>query len=1178
MYGWETYLRDTILSTHAVEMFYLRLELVLWVIVSTIMIIAPQVSLMVTFVIYVYARTNSTLNAADAFAALTMLGLLKFPVLYFGNATMMSSQAHVGCQRIMKFLTMGSSNDVAATVEDNNINTELVPTTSATSEEKNNNSNALPDVRLRESPSAVGGDVYTDEVVVNLSHVDIMWAPPPLPTSSSPPQRTKSSVEPPTSSAAFQREETEENEKTEHVGATDVAATPLLSSSSSYVFAIRDLSFQLQRGEVCAVVGPVGSGKSLLCHALLGEAHCATTCADSNPIRAPASVAYAAQEPFLMSGSVRDNILFFRPFNEEKYREVLTACELWPDFAIYPDGELTVVGERGVTLSGGQKARIALARAVYARDCWLTILDDPFSALDTRTGAAIVDALLHPTKGLLRHQAVVIVTHARQHLSIAQVIVELHAEKSPRVIRVADFEGGAMSPSRLIDGDCLQDDEEEEDTTQRDPASVDQAAAPPQPPQQQQLAVATTDKLVAAETVNSTVRAKTYWDFFRMGGGIPYAAMILLSLAIERVCFVGCDIWLAIWTSAESGLPTNDLGTKYGFPAGNVKSGAEFYVKVYVVIVMIVLALCLIRLTIFASGGVRGARRMFCNAFIATTNAPMNYFDATPTGRLLNRMSHDVERIGFPLITQMNSMIASLGWLFTGFAVTVAVAPVNLAVVVPCVLLVMYFVYQYRPLNVHLQRLDATSRSSLQSHLFESLNGAVTIRALGRTDDFKNRFVHLCDNSTRTLQCICVAQRWVSMRAEAIGVIIAGVICLLMWILRTSLGAGLAGVAMVWGLNMARSVSFTITDGVQAQAKLVSVERLVDFAEELPCEPPRSCPEKDARAASLSSLRTTTSLPPAVNVSEETHEPAAEAAGNLISVAVSSNDAAASSTQLAANFPARGEVIFENVVMRYRPNLPTVLAKCTFSVRAGERIGVVGRTGSGKSSLVVALYRLRELEEGRILLDGSDISTLGLDMIRGSRMSIIPQDPVLFSGTIRSNVDPHGLSADADVQSALEAVTLWRAVALQGGLNAVVEDRGRNYSVGQRQLVCIARALLRRPVVLVMDEATANVDHETDAIIQTAVRTLFKNATVIEIAHRLHTVMDTDRVLVMQFGSVVEFASPAELLGEKGDDDGVPPPKFHLFKDMVDATGPEVAKELREIAFSTSASRRRPTQ
>ncbi|CUG89432.1 ABC transporter, putative, partial [Bodo saltans] len=475
MYGWETYLRDTILSTHAVEMFYLRLELVLWVIVSTIMIIAPQVSLMVTFVIYVYARTDSTLNAADAFAALTMLGLLKFPVLYFGNATMMSSQAHVGCQRIMKFLTMGS-NDIAATFEDNNINTELVPTTSTTSEEKNNNSNALPDVRLRESPSsAVGGEVYTDEeVVVNLSHVDIMWAPP-LPTSSSPPQRTKSSVEPPTSSAVFQREE--DDAKTEHVGATDIATTPLLTSS--YVFAIRDLSFQLQRGEVCAVVGPVGSGKSLLCHALLGEAHCVATCADSNPIKAPASVAYAAQEPFLMSGSVRDNILFFRPFNEEKYREVLTACELWPDFAIYPDGELTVVGERGVTLSGGQKARIALARAVYARDCWLTILDDPFSALDTRTGAVIVDALLHPTKGLLRHQAVVIVTHARQHLSIAQVIVELHAEKSPRVIRVADFEGGAMSPSRLIDGDCLQDDEEEEDTTQRDPAAMDQAAVPP---------------------------------------------------------------------------------------------------------------------------------------------------------------------------------------------------------------------------------------------------------------------------------------------------------------------------------------------------------------------------------------------------------------------------------------------------------------------------------------------------------------------------------------------------------------------------------------------------------------------------------------------------------------------------------------------------------------------------
>lgn len=1105
MYGWEPFLIKTILASHAVEMFHLALELGLWMFNSTMMILAPQMSLMITFVIFVYSRTDSTLNAADAFAALTMLSLLKFPVLYFGNATMMSSQAHVGCQRMAAFL--------------------LRPTAAAAAANTDGNAS------------------QPEDVVVDVQHADISWltAPTPQPLS--------------------------------HQGSVaQTAAGTLQEGAAHNVFTIPDVSFQVRRGEVCAVVGPVGSGKSLLCNALLGEAACCphhggcggdttttTTTMPSSPQQhkfyvSPGSIAYAAQEPFLMSGSVRENILFFRPFDEMRYRTVLTACELWADFAIYPDGELTIVGERGVTLSGGQKARIALARAVYAHDSALTILDDPFSALDTRTGSAIVDALLHPQKGLLRHQAVIIVTHARQHLAVSQTVIELHAERPPNVVFLSDVAG---SPSQWLEGDCLEgssDMRREDDDVEKRRLAGFIGATPldstgPQPPPagsapddakkggNNRLATATTDNLVGEETVSSTVRAKTYWDYFRMGGGLPYFLAVLLSLGLERCCFVGCDIWLAIWTSAEAGPPTHAVGRRYGFPAGNNRDGAIFYLKVYAVLVCVVLVLCILRLTIFCAGGSRGAREMFQRAFLGITRCPMIYFDSTPTGRLLNRMSHDVERIGYPLVTQMNSMIASLGWMFTGFAVTVAVAPVNLAVVVPCLAGVFYCVYLYRPLNVHLQRLDATSRSTLQSHLFESLNGAVTIRALRRVAHFESRFVTLCDDSTRTLQAICMAQRWVSMRAELFGVTIAGVVCLLMWILRSSIGPGMAGVAIVWGLNMSRSVSFTITDGVHAQAKLVSVERLVDFVKELPQEPPRNYPAVD---------------PPS-------HEPfiAVGADEPMSSMMLTKSHTTSTSV---SSFPTCGEIVFEDVVMRYRPGLPTVLSCCSFRIRAGERIGVVGRTGSGKSSLVVALFRLRELEAGRILLDGCDISRVGLDLIRGNRMSIIPQDPILFSGTIRSNVDPHALNTDDEVRSALEAVTLWRAVALHGGLDAPVEDRGKNFSVGQRQLVCIARALLRRPVILLMDEATANVDHETDTVIQAAVRTLFRDATVVEIAHRLHTVMDTDRVLVMHLGHVVESGSPVELLDESSVGD------CHIFREMVNATGPEVSAELRSIA------------
>jgi ABC-type multidrug transport system fused ATPase/permease subunit len=260
-------------------------------------------------------------------------------------------------------------------------------------------------------------------------------------------------------------------------------------------------------------------------------------------------------------------------------------------------------------------------------------------------------------------------------------------------------------------------------------------------------------------------------------------------------------------------------------------------------------------------------------------------------------------------------------------------------------------------------------------------------------------------------------------------------------------------------------------------------------------------------------------------------------------------------------WPAVGVIEFRDVAMRYRPGLPLVLDGCSFVIQPGQRVGIVGRTGSGKSSLIVALFRLREVEHGTVLIDNYDISKLGLDALRGGRMCIIPQDPVLFSGTVRSNVDPAGDFLSQDVEKALEAVMLLSYVKHLGGLDAVVEERGKNFSVGQKQLLCIARALLRRPRVLLMDEATANVDNETDRLIQTAVRSLFRNATVVEVAHRLHTVMDADSVLVMGGGKVLEHGTPAELLADPST----------TFSAMVAATGEDAAKELRSVA---NASRR----
>jgi ABC-type multidrug transport system fused ATPase/permease subunit len=1052
MYGWEPFLLDAIMALRAKEMACMVKELLVWVINTSAMIAGPQVALVVTLTIFVY--TGGVLTSANAFATLAMLAILKFPVMYFGQALLVSTQAMIGCERISSFLLTRNADDA---IKDERIID-------------------AKDGEVSSSHHTPFGNDTAHRSDDNRTH-ELQAAPAAAFDASSRPL-----VEPVVKfeSASFQW------------------------NATATHFTLSNVTLRLSRKQCCVILGPVGSGKTLLCHALIGEA----IQVGGNAVVESHSIAYAAQEPFLLTGTVRDNIIFFRPFDEAKFRAVLDACQLWQDLEAYTDGEMTIVGERGVTLSGGQKARISLARAAYASDAALVVLDDPFSALDARTGKLVAQALLGEG-GLLQQQAVVLVTHAHSLMAYADHIIELS-------------QGAAiMTPSSP--SACFESADPPADELDGEDSSPKNAPFSPT----RKLKDASEDKMVEAENVTATVKSRTYWDFFKAGGGFRYLGGCLIGLSIERTLYVASDTWLAMWTSASNGAPTNRIAVDNNFPSGLDKSGAIFYLRVYAVLVVIVYFGGVARLSFFAIGGYFANANLFQRAFSALTKCPMIFFDITPTGRLVNRMSHDVDRMAYPLITQLNSTIASTGWMLAGLIVTCVVAPINLPVLVPALLLSWYYTFKFRSINVHLQRLDATSRSDLQSHVFESITGAVTIRSFRKTDVFLSQCRGFVNLNTRSLYGVAMCQRWVAVRAEMLGVVMCSFVVLLAWILRDSISSGLAGLAIVWGMNMSRSISFTITEGVQGEAKLVSVERIMGFINDLPCEPPRLITTENG-----------------VRDSGSSHGQSNENLAGEMSP---------------KTWPASGRIEFRDVGMRYRATLPLVLDGCSMTVEPGQRVGIVGRTGSGKSSLIVALFRLREVEAGQVLIDGVDISTLGLDLLRGGRMCIIPQDPVLFSGTIRTNVDPAGEFSSTDIEKALEAVMLLEYVKHIGGLGAAVEERGKNFSVGQKQLICIARALLRNPRILLMDEATANVDNETDRLIQIAVRSLFKNATVVEVAHRLHTVMDADRVVVMGGGKVLEHGTPAQLL-ECEDT---------TFAAMVAATGDETARELRNIALLT---------
>ncbi|QLG74461.1 hypothetical protein HG535_0G03440 [Zygotorulaspora mrakii] len=880
-------------------------------------------------------------------------------------------------------------------------------------------------------------------------------------------------------------------------------------------------NFQVPKGAITCITGRVGSGKSTLLRAILGQLPCISAeNTDGNPkviIRA-SSIAYCAQEPWIFNGTIRENILFGHRFDENYYHATISACQLLPDLDVLPNGDKTLVGEKGISLSGGQKARVSLARAVFARSD-LYILDDVLSAVDTEVRTNIINQVLDQQSGLLKKKSIILATNTLSVLKNSQKIYvlqmgriaesgtyaeaisnekitilhkllnefDLNLKKAPdpqAAIQesVRDGYDSILEENRessmLTHPMELEEEVSEQLNSRR--ASIESFKSPLLTDYEDSK---TTNNQQIEKIESGRVKASVYL-FYIKACGITGCVLFLSFLILSRLFDLIENLWLKRWSEANEKNGSNQDVLKF--------------VAIYALIGICSAAFNNLRTIVmlfFCS--IKGSKVLHDTMAKNVMRAPMSFFETTPTGRILNRFSSDMQAVD-----------SSLQWIFSFFfrsisnyLLTVVLISYNMPqfLAFNTLLLVVYMYYQsyYITLSRELKRLNSVSVSPIMSLIGETLEGHVVINAFNQLKRFN--FLNFC-NVQYNVDCnyhLRSTNRWLSVRLETIGaftVLTTALLALSTIESSKKISPGMVGLLMSYALQVTSSLLWIVRMTVQIETNIVSVERIYEYCN-LPSEAPEIIADK----------------------------------------------------RVSKYWPEYGKIVFKDYCTRYRKGLQPVLKNLTMKIKPQEKIGIVGRTGAGKSTFSLALFRLLEATEGSIEIDGTDISSIGLSDLR-SHLGIIPQEAEAFEGTVRSNLDPFNQYSDDELWKAITLSHLRPQIARMLGyteelpqsfdkqqiLEAKINARGSNLSVGERQLLCLSRALLNKSKILVFDEATAAVDVETDKIIQKTIRSELKDRTILTIAHRLDTILDCDKILVLDKGEIKEFDTPANLLSNSG--------------------------------------------
>jgi len=851
------------------------------------------------------------------------------------------------------------------------------------------------------------------------------------------------------------------------------------------------ISLSVPKGDLLAVVGRVGSGKSSLLSGILGEMFKL-----SGTVELRGKVAYAAQTPWLLSATLRDNILFGAEYDQELYETVIEACALVDDLAMLRDGDETQVGEKGITLSGGQKARISLARTVYARaDIYL--LDDPLSSVDAHVARHLFDKVIGPN-GLLRGKARILCTNA---IPFCQQADELIMVRDGKILERGTFQSVLANQGdlkKLIDdfGKNTSPDDMPDDLITSDativPSEENSTQSSTSKPRQESVVLMRRPSISTRKNSNrgnlktpkapgkvsehkekGSVKYDVYRTYWRANGVIS-VAVALSCTVLQQILSLMTTLWLKNWSSSNENTSRDEgLHLKY-------------YLGIYGLLGFLTSVAAFVNgVTLFSICAVRSAKVLHDQMFAKVLRAPMSFFDTTPVGTILNRFSRDIFVIDEVLARVFSGFLRTSASVVSVVAVVSWAVPPFLLVGIPLLLIYKSIQSYYLATSREIKRIDAITKSPIFAMFGETLTGVATIRAFGEQGRFVEENESKVDRNQEACFASIGANRWLAVRLELIGnilILTAASLAVTSLVASKPLDSGMIGVLMSYALSITQSLNWLVRSATEVETNIVSCERVVEYTK-LKQEGPWE--------------------------TDEHHRPN-------------------------PSWPEKGEIVYEGVECRYRDGLDLVLKGVDFKVQPQEKIGICGRTGAGKSTITLSLFRLIEKAAGRILIDGVDISQIGLNDLR-SKISIIPQDSQCFEGTLRDNLDPEGSKTDEELWMVLEHSKLKAHIqSLEGGLDARIEEGGNNLSNGQRQLLCLSRAMLvKSSKILVMDEATSSVDPETDSDIQAVIKNEFKSFTILVIAHRLNTILDCDKILVINKGKVVEFDSPENLKKNK---------------------------------------------